>query len=203
MPSWSRRQTLSALAGGVVAALAGCRGDDSSTGPTPYRHRRVDTYEVEHVRNTDGAALVTTRARLADASPGAREYLTNDEDLADLTFAALPEARTLHEFATATDFESKSVYLYATDLPSCYDYPLQWVEVDANGPSAHFCRDLRPADVECRTDVSHTVAYAIRLPFPGDEYSGLGSGMSSSCRRPPRPEPFDANVTLVDGGDDR
>jgi len=80
---------------------------------------------------------------------------------------------------------------------------LRHVEVDANGPSAQFCRSLRPVDAECNADAEHTAGYAIRLPFTGENHSGMGSGMSSSCSRPRRPEPFDADVTLAYGSDGR
>ena len=206
MPDWSRRQTLSALAGGLAVSLAGCRGNDdeslSSGGRFPAE-RRVEEYEVRQVRNDDGVALLTRGDDVESARPGAYDHLQSREDLEAYTFADLPEARKLREFCTATEFESNSVYLWVRRVPECYDLRLQRVGVDANGPSAHFCRDLRPVDASCDADARDTVGYAIRLPFAGDEYSGMGSGMSSSCSRPPRPTAFDANVTVSTERDGR
>lgn len=209
MPDWSRRQTLSSLAGGLAVALAGCRGeasDESVSGDVQRRgdeEQRVEEYELERVRNTDGATLFSRSQELRSDRPGGYDHLTSREDLEEYTFGDVPEARALREFSAATDFESESVYLYARQVEACYNLRLQRVEVDDGSPSAHFCRDLRPVDEECEADVHHTAGYAIRLPFPGDRYSGKGAGMSSSCSRPPRPERFDANVTLSNESDGR
>lgn len=202
MPDWSRRQTLSALAGVAAAAIAGCQGDASSE-PVRSRERRIENYDVEEVRNADGAVLFHRGEEPAGERPGGRHHLTDESELAELTFTDVPEAESLRSFAADTDFESESVALYSRRVPECYDHRLQFVEVDANGPSAHFCRSLRPVDAACRTDAHDTVGFAIRLPFPGDRYSGMGGGMSSTCSRPRRPEAFEVNVTLSDGGDDR
>jgi len=203
MPDWSRRQTLSTLAGGLAAALAGCRGTDSSDGSPDRFERRVENYEVKRVRDEDGAALFTRHDEFPDGHAGGYHHLKSTEHLAELTFADVTAARTLREFSADTDFEERSIYLFAQSVPACYTVELRHVEVDRNGPSAQFCRDLRPVDVECETDAEHTAGYAIRLPFTGENHSGMGSGMSSSCSRPPRPEPFDANVTLANGSDGR
>ena len=205
MPDWSRRQALTALASGVTAAIAGCKGHSDGSGGSPgFGERRIENYALERVRNADGAVLVGRAGEdLETERPGASRHLTSDDDLAALTFADVPEARALRRFSGDTDFESESVYLYTREVPECYEHRLLWVEVDANGPSAHFCRDLRPVEAACGAEAHDTVGYAIRLPFPGDEYRGMGSGMSSSCSRPRRPETFDANVTLSTEREDR
>lgn len=202
MPDWSRRQTLSALTGGLAVALAGCQGEASVESPSSVE-QRVENYEVERARNEDGVALFARGDDLDSTRPGGYYHLVSQGDVDGLAFADVPEARTLREFSAATDFESESVYLYAHEVAACYEIRLTRVAVDGNGPSAHFCRDLRPVDADCEADAHSTVGYAIRLPFSGDEYSGVGSGMSSSCSRPPRPETFDANVTLSSERDDR
>lgn len=202
MPDWSRRQTLAAVAGGLAVAAAGCQGDASDESPS-RAERRVEDYELERVRVEDGVALFTRGDELSEDRAGGYDHLQSADELAALTFADRPEARTLREFSADTDYESESVYLYADTVPACYSIELRRIEVDGGGPSAQFCRDLRPVDAECGADAEHTVGYAIRLPFPGDEHTGMGSGMSSSCARPPRPEPFEANVTLSEGGENR
>jgi len=155
------------------------------------------------VRDEDGAALFTRRDEFSDGHAGGYDHLKSTEDLAELTFADVPAARTLRKFSADTDFEERSIYLFAQSVPACYTVELRHVEVDANGPSAQFCRSLRPVDAECNADAEHTAGYAIRLPFTGENHSGMGSGMSSSCSRPRRPEPFDADVTLAYGSDGR
>lgn len=202
MPDWSRRQTLSTLAGGLAVSLAGCRGDDSSESPSRL-NRRVTDYEVERVRNEDGAALFTRRDEFPEDHAGGYDHLKTAADLDELTFADVPEARALRTFSADTDFEEQSIYVFARAVPACYALELRHVEVDRSGPSAQFCRSLRPVDVECDADAEHTVGYAIRLPFSGENHSGMGSGTSSSCSRPTRPEPFDANVTLSNGSESR
>ncbi|NLV08661.1 hypothetical protein GOC74_01745 [Halomicrobium mukohataei] len=196
----SRRECLAAIAGGTVAALAGCQWNAETSDEQPGDGReRVTEYEVASVRNPDGKALFTEGETLptpreTDDRPRVygHTYLTSGDDLDDVTFAETSEARTLASFAEATALDGEeSVYLFTTAIRACSEVRLQWVEIDASGPSAQFCRTLRPADVECRATAYETTGFAIRFPFAGDRFSGHGAGTSSSCGRPPRPEPFD------------
>ncbi len=199
MPDWSRREALSVLTTGVATALAGCQHSPPDVSRPPAIGS-VENYEVARVRNADRAVLLTRSDDIKSGRPGAYEHLTSREDVAAFTFADVPEARTLRQFVDATDFESESIYLLVHTVPECYDHRLVGVGVDGNGPEASFCRKLRPADVECDADAEDTVGYAIRLPFPGDEMSGMGSS-GGSCEPSPRPEAFDANVTLANGSE--
>lgn len=205
MPGWSRRQTLASLAGAATLALGGCRGDAGHSTSTGGGGRRSEDYEYEQVRDEDGAALFSAgtdgaTARPPDADPGGTAYLTSEADLADRSFASTPEARTLREFAAETDFASESMFLVARTTPACEEFRFRGVRVD-DSPSVAFCRTSRPADAECTAGVTHTVGVAVRLGFPGEEFSGYGSRVSGSCSRPRRPVPFEANVTLADEED--
>lgn len=199
----SRRETLAAIASGAATALAGCQFDAESTATEPAdRERRLTEYTVESVRHPGERALFTERETLPTVS-GTDEnrsraglyghtYLTDDDDAADVTFGDTDDAQRLASFVAATDLDGEeSVYLFSTPVGACYEIRLQWVSVDDDGPSAQFCRALLPADTACDTERRETAGYAIRLPLAGDEFSGHGSGMSSRCGRPPRPEPFD------------
>ncbi|ACV46516.1 MULTISPECIES: hypothetical protein [Halomicrobium] len=195
----SRRETLAAIAGGTAAALAGCQWNAEPSDGEREQRRRVTDYEVASVRHADERALFTegeplSTPRESDERPPVygHTYLTSGDDLDDVTFAETSEAERLASFAAATALDGEeSVYLFTTAVRACSEVRLQWVEVDGTGPSAQFCRTLRPADVECRATAYETTGFAIRLPFAGERFSGHGAGMSSSCGRPPRPEPFD------------
>lgn len=217
MPDLTRRRALLAAASGV-AALAGCAGDrDRPTIDPPRDDETLDDYEVRHVRNTDGAVLFSEREELPTVTDeqdryarSGRSVVVSDEDLTALTFAAVPEAKRLRAFASETDFESASIYLFAVPVEACYEIRLRSVSVERDElassdlhPHADFCRATRPADVECGVDEIHTTGFAIRLPVAADESSGSGSGMSSFCGPSPRGEAFDPTVTPASGGDDQ
>jgi len=199
----SRRETLAAIASGAMTVLAGCQFDAESTETEPAeRGQRLTEYTAESVRHSDeralfadGEALPTvtrTDERQSRAGLYGHTYLTDGDDAADVTFGDTDEAQRLASFVAATDLDGdESVYLFSTPVEACYEVRLQRVTVDDNGPSAQFCRALLPADTACDAERRETVGYAIRLPVAGDEFSGHGSGMSSTCGRPPRPEPFD------------
>lgn len=206
MPTWSRRRFLSAATASLTAAVAGCQDSAGPQGPRP-QEQPVEDYETRQVRNTDGVALFTEGESIPTASETGRVeafeslYAVSSESLAEVTFADVPEARTLEGFASDTDFSRRSVYLFSTPVEECYTVELSSVTRDEDGdPSSQFCRSLRPADVACRTGQYHTVGYAIRLPFTKSVNSGYGTGMASDCRGE-RPLPFDATVTATETGD--
>lgn len=218
MTPLTRRRALLASASGL-AALAGCSGgdDDPPTVDRPSADRPIEDYEVQHVRNEDGAVLfargeevptVTDDDRGRHARSG-RSVVVTEDDLADLSFGDAPEADQLASFAEATDFDASSLYLFAMPVEACYEIHLRSVTVEWDGrdaadlhPHADFCRSFLPADVECRSDETHTVGFAIRLPVAAEQSSGSGSGMSNSCRPSPRGEYFEAQVTPAGGGED-
>ncbi|WP_144902781.1 hypothetical protein [Halobellus captivus] len=215
MPSLTRRRALLTVASGI-AALAGC----SSEADLPMiDHRRsqstIEEYEAAHVRNEDGAALFAQREKLptpSDEGRGryartGRSVIVSEDDLAELTFGDVQEAERLRSFVAETDFDSSSVYLLSMPVEACYEIRLRSATVERDElknddlhPHADFCRTHRPADFECSVEEIHTVGFAIRLPVAAEQSSGMGRGMSSSCRRSPRGEYFNATVTPANGG---
>lgn len=214
MPDPTRRRALLAVASGA-AALAGCTGDDDPpTIERPSNEQLIQDYEVRQTRNEDGAVLFAQGEELPTVTDdergrtarSARAVITTEETLAELTFADLPEAEALREFAAATEFDSSSLDLLSMPISACYDPRLQSVSVELEAeddlqPHADFCREYRPADVECRPDDVHTVGIAIRLPIAAERSTGGGRGMSSTCREAPRDDYFDGNVTSTSGGE--
>jgi len=216
MPDWSRRRALHATASAAALALAGCSGESSSASSNhPPNGELVTDYEVQKARNADGAVLfretdVATPSDTPDEPAERRRrrqrhqyaHVTEQADFEDLAFATdLPEAAALEEFATATDLETRSVFLLQRGVSACSTLELVDVREEPDSVHVNTCSDLRPADVECETDDRDTVAFAIRLPFPGDDFNGLGVGGSSDCHR--RPQSFDPEAyNRTDAGDE-
>ncbi|MFB6160193.1 MAG: hypothetical protein ABEJ61_03345 [Haloferacaceae archaeon] len=199
MPDWSRRRALHAAVSTAVAALAGCSGEasvSSSPTPAPDDARRVTDYELKQVRNADGVALFgrsdadeptpTESTPGGVGAPSASTHLTGPEELSAFAFADVPQATALARFVRATDFETRSVYLYQRSIPACYDLRLVGVRRRSDSVTANFCRDLKPADVACERGDRDTVGVAVRLPFAGDGFSGHGTGLRGSCGGPGR-----------------
>lgn len=202
MPDWSRRRVLQSVAVVGTLTLAGC--SDATTGSNdvpPVPRDRIADVEAIKARNDDGDPLFVagdTETGQADADRRARvselHHLTDEAALERLRFRDGSGGADLEAFVRGTDLESKSVYLLQRPIGECYVPRLVGVFREGDGVDADFCRDLRPADVECDVDARDVVAVAIRLPFAGDEFSGVGSGWSRGCEhRPTDP--------LTDGGD--
>lgn len=198
MPDWSRRRALQAAAATGAFALAGCSGESSrSTSVPPARGDPIPAsdLEVRFVRDTDGEPLFGVDDEFdgedgddtpTDAGPGtAAEHLTDVEDRERVRFRSTPAAAELREFVEGTDLESGSVYLLQRPVGECYEARLVGVYREDDGVDADFCRALRPADVDCSADARDTLGVGVRLPFPGDSFSGLGTGWSSDCGRRP------------------
>ncbi|MFD1600349.1 hypothetical protein [Halobellus rarus] len=216
MPSLTRRRALLTVASGV-AALAGCSSEaDLPTIDRRGSHDTIEEYEARRVRNGDGAVLFAHGTELptpSDEGRGryarrGRRVIVSADDLAELTFGDVQEAERLRSFVAETDFDSSSVYLLSMPVEACYEIHLQsasfeWDELERGDlhPHADFCRTHRPADIECSVEETHTVGFAIRLPVAAEQSSGMGRGMSSSCRPSPRGEYFNATVTPASGGD--
>ncbi|SMO78607.1 hypothetical protein [Halorubrum cibi] len=230
MPRTTRRRALLTAASGI-AALAGCSGSSEHSASVPARTEdRIDDYEVRRVRNEAGTPLFrredarstedgTDGDAAGSADPdaddpdrryrGGRRVLVSADDLVDLAFADAPEAEELRSFVAETDFETASAYLLSMPIGECYAVRLRSVSVEEDEiedgdlhPRAQFCRSLRPADVECSTEGTHTVGFAIRLPVAAERSTGSGRGMSGSCGPSPRSEPFDPELEPASGGDE-
>ena len=194
MSPWSRRRALHVAASTAVAALAGCNARTSGTNshPTDAAEDPVSGYEVKHVRSANGTRLLRpTDPEVEDPRPAVVEHLTDSSDLDAVSFAETDGAPALQSFVAGTDFETHSVLLYQWEVPACSEIRLVSVTRTSDSVHADFCRARKPADVACDRDDRDLTAIAIRLPFAGDSFSGVGSRMSSSCDRRPRPLYFD------------
>jgi|GEM_PF-3489288 len=211
----TRRRALLAVASGV-AAVAGCTdNDDPPAIDYPNDEQLVEDYEVRQTRNEDGTVLLTQGKELPAKSNNnlgyyertSRSVVTSSGRLGELTFGDVPEADQLRTFATATDFDSSSLYLLTRPIDACHELRLQSVTAgreqdDELNLHVGFCQPYRAADIECSTSEIHTVGIAIRLPIAAEEYSGSGQSMSSTCRQTPRGEYFDPHLTPTRGGED-
>jgi hypothetical protein len=134
-------------------------------------------------RGSDSIAAEETGTPRAEERRPRTEYLTDADDRERVAFRSTAAAEDLRAFVDATDLESESVYLTERLVGECYEARLVGVYREDDGVEADFCGALRPADAECSAGDHDTVGIAIRLPFPGDELSGLGWGWSSGCER--------------------
>lgn len=195
MPDWSRRRALQLATAAGSLALAGCSGESSrSNRIPPDRGEPVSDFEVTFVRDSSGGRLFEAEDE-SGGEPGGFEYLTDGDELDDLTFPSSSAAAELRSFVVETDFDAESVYLVERPIGECYRANLVGVYRETDGVDADFCRELRPADVECSADGTDAIGVAIRLPFPGDEFNSYSSGWSSQCD--PRP------IVAREGGADR
>lgn len=202
MPDWSRRRALHALTSAATLALAGCGGQTSSESSYPSPGLRVTDYELQRVRDPQNRAVVQQRETEDEpTSEGNRLYdhVTSEDGLESYKFASdIDGAEALASFCQATNFESDSLFLHQLSVGACYAVELVDVRRESDGIMADFCRSLRPADVACRADEEATVALAIRLPFSGEDFSGVGVGFSSDC--PPWTEASGATQVARRGG---
>ncbi|MFB6196314.1 MAG: hypothetical protein ABEI80_09090 [Haloplanus sp.] len=187
MPDWSRRDALRAVATTGTLLAAGCSTSDTGPIDAPPPRRRVTDFESVLARNARGNPLVVPAPVDGDEAGERRqdhslmEHLTATADVEEFRFRADAGAADLASFVNATDFASQSVYLLQRSIGECYRTRLVGVYREGDGVDAEFCRDLRPADVDCDTDTEDTVAVAIRLPFAGDDFNSIGSGWSGDC----------------------
>ena len=206
MPSITRREALAAVTTGL-ATLAGCAGSEMSSQREPAPQSEPIAHDVERVRDESGTVLFshvdrTTRTRNGRPVRHGTEYLATRAELEEIEFTSATAADRLRSFVSETDFDTESVFLWATGVSECHDIHLQTVGLDPDDhPQVDFCRSTRPADVACSTETVHTVGYAIRLPVDGENANGYGTGMGSHCDTPSRPPVFDPSITTTEGGE--
>lgn len=216
MPDWSRRHALQSAGGALLTALAGCNGSDSTNRSVPRDDRgRIDDITVLKVRNATPIPMVVrerdrnTEQPTTDVPPKRRghimEHVTAETDHGFVFPADVPGALDLKQVFEETDFESESIYLSQTTVSECYDRHLTGVYRESNGVDAQFCGTIRPADVACSTDEYDMTAFAIRLPFVGDNFNSVGGGHSSRCDGPHRRiiDPDTTRTVGDDGGSDQ
>ncbi|MFC7127900.1 hypothetical protein [Haloferax chudinovii] len=190
----TRRQVLHAGGASLVAALAGCSGEGSSSssdepsGPSP--DALVTDYDVLTVRNDDETAVFRDTAR--DDEDAESSYLddflvTTDEERAGVEFAADPdgvdEARA---FIDETNFDEQTLVITQHRTDACHRVKLLYVTHPPDSVvHLDFCYPLRPASVECSADDRHVVASLVRLPYSSQGESSWGHGGGRSCHLPP------------------
>jgi hypothetical protein len=199
MPDWSRRRALQAVATTGAFALAGCSGETSHSRSVP--RERGDPVppaelDVRFDRDTDGRPLFEIESEFDDGDGETTdderdderhdvgrdvEHLTDEEDRERVAFRSTPAATDLRAFVEGSDLDAGSVFLLQRPIGECYETRLVGVYRETDGVDADFCQALRPADVECSADDRDTVGVAIRLPFPGDDLSGLGWSWRGDC----------------------
>ena len=210
MPDWSRRRALRAAVLPLVAGLAGCSGETrvSRSAPSDSRDEPVTDYTVRQIRVPDPRPLFwSVNDPPSDDDPGRTHHLTSQSQLDKLRFASdIPAVERLEAFVRSVDLETESVYLHAQTLEACYDLVLRGVSRDDSSVSVDFCRDLKPADATCKAADETAVGLAIRLPFSGDEFHGLGMSYGNQCGPPLQPINFDPSTptaTRPDSGGSR
>lgn len=204
MPSLTRREALVAASTGI-AVLAGCSSYDQRRSTEPAEKTEID-YEFERVRSKTEPVLFWTgeRSEITENDPRKRngyEFITRNTSFADVSFSSTDVGDRLQSFASETNFETESIFLYSTGVSECQDLTLQSVTVaeDTGNPHLDFCQSVRAASVECSEDVDHTIGYAVRLPIDGSDSSGSGTGMSHGCGKGLAPSTFDTTVTVQSG----
>jgi hypothetical protein len=208
MPSLTRREVLGAASTSLVF-LAGCAGSEQSSSSAPPSKAEAIDYEFERVRSETEPEIFQADDRV-DPTRSERqqrhgyEFVARKSDFEDIEFASTESGERLYAFATATDFESESIFLYSTGVTKCHEVSLQSVTVgeEDGNPHLDFCQSVRPADVACSEEITHTVGYAVRLPIDGREISGTGTGMSHGCSQRPDPSTFETTVTVRTEGEE-
>lgn len=208
MPPLTRRETLAAVSSSLVL-LAGCAGSDRSNHSEPPSEDEPVSYEFERVRTASepvlfGTADDTDRTVSERRERNGADFVARESNFESIEFASTEAGTNLQSFASATDFETESVFLYSTGVSECHDIKLESVTLDGDDgdPNLDFCRFVRPADVDCDADTMHTVGYAVRLPIDGRDTSGHGTGMSRGCAGRPEPDVFETTVTVTGGGEE-
>ncbi|MCD2203503.1 hypothetical protein [Halobacterium sp. KA-6] len=192
MPTWSRRRALQALGTAAAATLAGCSGEESSGFEEPATRRRgepVTDYSLHTVRQSSVEPLFWRgeRSTRTERRPGGHIYVSDEDDLDDVSFADSDTAAELRAFVQETDYDSESVLVQSRAIQQCYDLRLRGVWREDDGLQTSFCSSLRPADAACSRDAEETVGVGIRLPFSGEDFSSFGSRWSKSCDERPAP----------------
>ena len=144
----------------------------------------MSNVEVRFARDRKNRHLYDVdRGNERESGPEAGEllHLTSDDDRDDVTFQSTEPATELRSFVDATDLDSESVFLLETSIGACYEARLLGVYRETDGVDTEFCRALKPADVDCSVDDRDRVGVAIRLPFPGDGFTSIGSSWGSDC----------------------
>lgn len=191
----SRRAVLAGIGSGLAVAVAGCSGSENRQSP-PDNGEIVTGHAVVMTRSmSDRPPIVAPResndtAESADdtaSDPLASHIIESESGGEAVEFAGdATNVAAVRRLIAETAYASESVLLYQTRVRECYKPQLSYVaRADDGSPDVQFCHVIRDAEVDCERDAWDHVAAAVRLPFPGDEYSGLSIGTGGSCGRIP------------------
>jgi len=186
---------------GVATALAGCSASESHRSP-PESGTVVTDYVATTMRSAgDRPPIVAPRE---DTGGGSTDGSSTPEPITLHTVESESDAEAV-EFAddatnvaaarrllAETAYDSESVFVFQTRVGECYRLRLNYVTRDDDGdPNLQFCRVIRDAHTACERGAFDRAATLVRLPFPGDEYSGLSAGSGGSCD--PIPERYNGS----------
>ena len=186
MSNWSRRRALQAAIAVGTLSIAGCSGSTSSSEEVSSdRGEPVSDVEVTFARDRqEGHLYDFERDNEGDSEAGELLHLTSESQRDRLAFRSTDPATRLRSFVSGTDLDTESVFLIETSIGACHEARLLGVYRESDGVDADFCRALKPADVDCSEGDRDRIGVAIRLPFPADEFTSIGSRWGSDCDRP-------------------
>ncbi|MFW5948218.1 MAG: hypothetical protein ACOCSD_01300 [Halolamina sp.] len=181
----------------LSTALAGCSGSETNQSP-PDEGTLVTDYTAATARAPESQPPIVTRQVTDDGAGNAEEASTTAEPVGFHTIESeddasaievaddATDAAAVRRLLAETDYERESVLISQTQLGECYRLEVNYVGRDANGtPDVDFCQVVRDAETACDRDARDHVAMFVRLPFPGDEYSGFSHGGGGSCGKVP------------------
>jgi hypothetical protein len=192
MPSITRGRALSGAAA-LLAGLAGCSGESSSS--SSYPPAEVGDLEPNSepysLRNPDVEPTVWTGER---PTPGGGEerthrrhhlFVTGADDASAVAFADVAGAGEARTFLDATDYDAATVYLEQRTVRACFAPELCHVRWSESDIDTSYARRYRDADVACETGAEDTVVTLIRIHERLDpsEVNGYGSNGSGTCER--------------------
>ena len=188
MSNWSRRRALQAAITVGTLSIAGCSGSTSSSEEVSSdRGDPVPNVEVRFARDRTGSHLYDLERENeqdGESEGGELLHLTSESQRDRLAFRSTDPATRLRSFVNGTDLDTESVFLIETSIGACHEARLLGVYRESDGVDADFCRALKPADVDCSEGDRDRIGVAIRLPFPADEFTSIGSRWGSDCDRP-------------------
>ncbi|QLC34923.1 hypothetical protein EFA46_011725 (plasmid) [Halarchaeum sp. CBA1220] len=191
MPSTTRRALLCGAGAAAVGALAGCSASETHSS-SPDGGTLVTDYTAVITRSAgERAPVVAPREDTGGATTTTEPFTLHAfESESDAEALALADdasnAAAVRRLVAETDYASESVLAYQTRIGECYRLAVQYVARDADGsPNVECCRVVRDAHTACeRRERDHAAAF-VRVPFTGEEYSGLSVGSGGDCGRVP------------------
>lgn len=196
-PSPSRRTFLTGVSTCLATGLAGCSASETNESP-PTDGTLVTDYTVVKARAPEAWSPIVTRSETSDSAGDTDEASSTPEPVSihsveresDASAIEVSDdatnAAAVRRLVAETTYTSESVLIYQTRIRECYRLEVNYVGRDADDtPDVDFCQVIRDADTACERGALDQVAAFVRLPFPGDEYSGFSAGGGGSCGNVP------------------